>query len=503
MATNSPTDLLVPLVAKLALVAVVAVILLLLGALAGCWDSGAQGRSGGFAMVAVPDEYVVTFGRGIPGVPLTAGGAAGALLPGDQRLQAVRIRAAIADSVAAEAAATAAGGKIEFRYRTAVIGFSGKLAPAALAAVRRSVSQQPHIEPNWEASQWPEGARNLRTAAEESEDPLMSPGLDRIGQRLLPLNISFQRSVGGSGEIHAYVIDSGIRGTHSQFARADENGGSRVADGVDFVPVAPEDDCLEHGTHVAGTIGGKSLGVAPDVELHSVRVINCAGKVKLSRAVAGINWVLEDYLARGKPAVANASWGFDLESVPKGEMAKLFSMEVGIKNSIYFGLVYVVAAGNGVDDVAIDACGISPARLSAVITVGSVNPDNDTKAESSNFGGCLDLFAPGVTISSASSIDDETLDFRDGTSHAAPHVAGVAALFLSSNLGAAPDAVWKAIEFAANDSDISNWCGVLERGEDSPNRLLYWGGGAPDGTADNEPTLAPPPTCPASPPQKR
>lgn len=506
MAAHAPTHSPVSFVAKLTLVCVVAAILFLLGALAGCWDSGAQDRPDRLAMYAVPGEYVVTFGDGIAGVPIPAAAAAADIsLSADrrklvpERLQIARIRAAIADSVAAEAAVIAAGGTIEFRYRTAVIGFSGKLPPKALAALSRAVERKPHIEPNWEARQWSEGNGSVQTA-DDSEDPPLSQGLDRIGQRLLPLNISFPTPVGGGGEVHAYVIDSGIRATHSQFIRTG-GGSSRVGVGFDAFPTPPNDDeCLDHGSHVAGTIGGKTVGVAPEVELHSVRVISCAGKVKLSRAVAGINWVLEDYLARGKPAIANVSWGFDPQFILKDQMPKLFSMEEAIENSIYLGITYVVAAGNGTDDGAIDACGISPARVTAAITVASVNPENDTKAESSNFGSCIDLFAPGVTIASAISMDDKAWDFRDGTSHAAPHVTGVGALFLSSGFSAAPNSVWTAIEDAANIESTDGWCGVLERGAGSPNILLHWGAGSPDGTADSENAIGPAPVCPNEPP---
>jgi hypothetical protein len=454
-------------------------------------SSPGSGRSGYPSLKSIQNQYVLTFGGGIGGV--IPAGATPAL--------ASRVRAALADSQAAEEAAIAAGGKIGFRYHTAVIGFSATLPPAALAAVMRAkMANPPLIERNWQAAQPPtriegRGAGILSLASQTGSPPL-SQGLDRIDQRYLELNGEFKRPVAGAAEVHVFVIDSGILARHSQFRRSGTNT-SRVGYGATAFKDPPTRECMRHGTHVAGTIGGINSGVAPNVILHSVRVIDCDENVTLAAAVAAVNWVTSQYLALHKPAVVNMSLEFDTRLIPPGE-PKLPTLERAIGTSIGYGITYVVAAGND----STDACVIAPARTNKIppmgankpITVGSMDPNSDWRADTSNFGSCVDLFAPGEAIVSADSLKDDGWAAQDGTSSAAPHVAGVAALFLSSHPSATPAQVWGAILNAADTDETEKWCGILDQ-KGPPNVLLHWGVGSADGTMDSENSAQPPSGC--------
>lgn len=423
---------------------------------------------------AVPGEYVVIFGDGVSGLPLE----------GEPRSDFDRRRQALTDSAAAETAVIRAGGRILYRYRDAVIGFAGVIPPSAFDVVRAATADRAYVQPNWEARQWSDEDRPMMAMKLAAATPPLSQGLDRIGQRLLSLNQTFQRPATGSLEVHAYVIDSGIRASHSEFARP-SGPGSRVGPGYDAYSPASSASCFRHGTHVAGTIGGRTVGVAPSVLLHSVRVIDCYGNVTSAVAVAGVNWVLGQYWSNNpsnrKSTVANMSLEFGL---------RLPGLDWAIQNSIAAGITYVVAAGNHHQD----ACLISPAGVQHAITVGSVDPEDDTRAGSSGVGLCVDLFAPGIAIISASSTNDIGWDYQDGTSSAAPHAAGVAALILSRTR-LSPAAVWTAMANAANVTGTPGWCGVVDRGPNSPNRLLHWGAGSLDGTADSETLLGAPQAC--------
>jgi subtilisin family serine protease len=204
--------------------------------------------------------------------------------------------------------------------------------------------------------------------------------------------------------------------------------------GYDSVDGGAADDCNGHGTHVAGTIGGSSVGVAKAVSLVAVRVLNCSGSGSYSGIIAGVDWVTGNHAA-GTPAVANMSLGGSASS----------SLDTAINNSINDGITYAVAAGNGnTGGVAQDACNYSPARVAAAITVGATN-SSDTKASWSNYGSCVDWFAPGVRILSAWYTSDTAGAFLDGTSMASPAVAGVAALYLQGNPTASPSSVRTAL----------------------------------------------------------
>jgi subtilisin family serine protease len=321
-------------------------------------------------------------------------------------------------------------------------------------------------------------------------------GLDRIGQRLPLANNQYAYSGDGSG-VHVYVIDSGIRATHVEF-------GNRVRVEQDQWYNATSDShgvngCLGrgHGTHVAGIIGGKTYGAAKNVTLHPVRVFGCAPTTPNAMVVAGVDWATKHHVtaATKVAAVANLSLGYDIRD-PLDLREALY---VAVKNSIDTGITYVVAAGNSAPIAGggnKDACYITPARVPGAITVGATVPGTDYKALISNVGQCIDLFAPGTRIESAWNTGDHDHVEAGGTSMAAPHVAGIAALFLQSNPNASPADVWAAINAVANNSNTLGWCGVINRGTGSPNILLHWGAGSKDGAKDIEKDLPGQDPCP-------
>ncbi len=270
-------------------------------------------------------------------------------------------------------------------------------------------------------------------------------GLDRIDQRYSNLNSQYTYSATGSG-VHAYVIDTGIRSTHSEF------GGRVSLDYSAFSDSYGASDCNGHGTHVAGTIGGSTYGVAKGVSLHAIRVLNCNGSGSYSGVIAGVDWVTANHI---KPAVANMSLG------GSGYQA----LDDAITTSINAGVTYVVAAGND----GADACSKSPARVSGAITVGATD-SSDARTSWSNYGSCLDLFAPGNSITSASYSSDTATTSMSGTSMASPHVAGAVALHLQLNTSDSPSMVSAAVaRFSTEDNVVSN------AGTNSKNLMLYTG----------------------------
>ncbi|MEU4239318.1 S8 family peptidase [Actinoplanes sp. NPDC026619] len=268
-------------------------------------------------------------------------------------------------------------------------------------------------------------------------------GLDRLDQQTLPLSKSF--AAPSAANVTAYVLDGGVRVTHKEF-------GGRAVNGWDFVDDdAVAQDCSGHGTHVAGTIGGATYGVAKDVKLVAVRVLGCKGSGSYSDIIAGVNWVTEH---AQKPAVANMSLG--------GTTSK--ALDDAVTRSMASGVVYAVAAGNDHRD----ACKQSPAHAPAVITVGATD-EKDTRASFSNYGSCLDIFAPGARIVSASNGSNTATKTMSGTSMASPHVAGAAALVL----GAHPD--WTAAQVRDDLVGHASTGLVRNPGAGSPDKLLFTG----------------------------
>ncbi len=269
-------------------------------------------------------------------------------------------------------------------------------------------------------------------------------GLDRIDQRDLPLNSSYTYNTTASN-VKAYIIDTGIRTSHAEF-------GGRAINGYDAVDGSlPAADCNGHGTHVAGTVGGATYGVAKGVQLVAVRVLDCAGSGTNSGVIAGIDWVTSNHAA-GAPAVANMSLGGGAST----------ALDDAVRRSISDGVTYAVASGNS----NVDACSSSPARVAEAITVNS-STSTDARSSFSNYGSCTDIFAPGSSITSAWYSSDTATNTISGTSMATPHVAGVAALYLAGNTAASPATVWAAIRDSATLNKITS------AGSGSPNRLLY------------------------------
>jgi subtilisin family serine protease len=315
------------------------------------------------------------------------------------------------DEVRAAKVATAhtrLGARVLGVYGAALKGYTARLTPSQLAAVRAD-----------ERVAFVEADSTVHALTTQTNPPW---GLDRIDQRSRTLSRTFTYFNRGTG-VRAYVIDTGIRFNHTQF-------GARAVTGYDAVDGGTADDCNGHGTHVAGTIGGSTYGVAKGVTLVGVRVLNCNGSGTTSGVIAGVNWVTGNHLA-GQPAVANMSLGGGASS----------ALDTAVRNSIADGVSYAVAAGNAnIFGIAQNACNSSPARVGEAMTI-SATDSNDRKASWANYGSCVDWFAPGVSITSAWHTSTTATRTISGTSMATPHTAGVAALYLQGNPGASPATV--------------------------------------------------------------
>lgn len=281
--------------------------------------------------------------------------------------------------------------------------------------------------------------QNQTIQIEATQDDPPSWGLDRIDQTGLPLDTAYTYPNAGEG-VTAYIIDTGIWASTADFSGRTGTGFSAILPGLQGL------DCNGHGTHVAGTVGGTDYGVAKEVTIVPVQVLNCAGSGTTAGVIQGVNWVTENAV---KPAVANMSLGGGVSD----------ALDAAIAASIDSGVTYAVAAGNETAD----ACGVSPARTPEAITVAA-STEADARADFSNFGDCVDIFAPGEDITSPYLLG--TPMALSGTSMASPHVAGAAAVYLSAHPDASPAEVADALTGAATSGAISDVQG-------SPNLLLH------------------------------
>lgn len=338
-------------------------------------------------------------------------------------------------------------GRLTHRFDRAIHGFVIEI-PEAEALELLKEDRVKYVEQDSIAS----GGTTLHPSPLATQTAPPGWGLDRIDQRDLPLNQTYVYQSTGRG-VTAYILDSGINATHVDF-------GGRVRNGFNFSTTLPPADCNGHGTHVAGIVGGSLRGVAKDVSLVSVRVLDCQNRGFVSDMVAGIDWAIGDH-TNGQAAVMNISIYTDAPSA---------SFDAAINSAIADGITVCVLAGNGTanNGTATDACTISPARVTNAITV-SATTIADAKASFANYGSCVDLFAPGVQIESDWFSSDTAVAIDSGTSMATPHVTGAAALYLQDHPSASPAVVALALISSASVNKVSN------AGAGSPNRLLFTG----------------------------
>jgi subtilisin family serine protease len=330
----------------------------------------------------------------------------------------------------AAALARSHAGIVDYVYTRAVKGFS----LVTTEGMARRLAEHPAVAAVEEDGEVSENATQTNAPW----------GLDRIDQRDLPLSTTFTYTRTGAG-VRAYIIDTGIRRTHAEFGGRAVHGFSAINDGRGST------DCNGHGTAVAGVVGGRTFGVAKGVTLVAVRVLSCSGSGAISGVIAGIDWVRNDH-ASGAPAVANMSLGGPASA----------ALDTAVSNAISDGVTFTVSAGASNSN----ACNYSPARVPAGITVGA-STNADARTSFSNFGSCVDLFAPGMSIPTAWSTSDTATTTLSGTSMAAAHTAGVAALFLHGSPAASPSAARNALVNNATTNRLANI------GAGSPNRLLF------------------------------
>jgi PKD repeat protein len=347
----------------------------------------------------------------------------------------------------AEELALRHGGRLLMSYRRAIRGFAARLDPEALEAVRRN-PRVLYVEPDREA----------QLVATQENPP--SWGIDRVDQADLPLDASYAYGNDGSGA-NIYIFDTGVRRTHNDFGGRVQfvpNGsnGDFVGDGH-----GNAEDCHGHGTHVAGTAAGNAYGLAKNAPIWAARVVNCSGSGQASMAIAAVDWATANAV---RPAVVNMSLGY----------GNVQSLRDAVQNSVAAGVMYSVAAGNGhwLFGFPVDACNESPAGAFSALTVGATQ-SNDVEASFSNYGPCVDLLAPGVSITSAYYSSDNATAVMSGTSMATPHVTGAVALYLTANPGATSAQVAQALKNNATPNRITLHSRSASRG--TPNLLLYTG----------------------------
>jgi subtilisin family serine protease len=406
--------------------------------LAACRDTVAPGSSNTRAASAlpsrslqdassrIPDEYIVVFTDDVG----DAGGHAKSLV-------------------------SSHGGSLHFVYSGALNGFSAHMSAQAAAAIEN--------DPNVAYVEQDQSVAAASLASTGTQSPVYQWGIDRIDQRSGTLDLSYSWLSDASG-VTVYILDTGIRITHQDF-------GGRASYGPDFVSGASSDDCNGHGTHMAGTVGGSYYGAAKNVSLVAVRVLDCSGIGTASAAIAGLDWVTRNHAPL---SVANLSFAGAYSA----------TLNQAVANAIAAGVTVVASAGdNGMPP---DACQYSPASAPGAITVGAMR-QGDMMAGFSNYGPCVDMFAPGFSVTSDWYTGDNIVWVQDGTSSAAAHTSGAAAMYIALHPSATPADVSNGLAGAATTGVLTGL------GSGSPNRLLYTG----DGSAAPPP---PPPTSTNNPP---
>jgi len=331
-----------------------------------------------------------------------------------------------------------------------IISFSGR----GQADARKDMESLGSLIQRCEDDQQIDVAPQSVVSATATQSPASSWGLDRTDQRALPLNNSYSYATTGNG-VDVYIVDTGVLSTHTEFA-------GRIRSGFAATGLTGTEDCNGHGTHVAGTAAGATYGIAPGATVIPVRVLDCSGSGTMSGVIAGIDWAIQDHTTT--PAVLNMSLGGGLSGI----------LDAAVQRAVDDGITVVVAAGNSTAD----ACAYSPAAAPNAITVGSTTT-TDTRSSFSNFGDCVDVFAPGSAIKSAWHTGATNTNTISGTSMASPHVAGVAARILSANPTFTPAQVAGVVRTTATSNVVLD--------SRSANNLLVFA----DADAT---TVTPPPT---------
>ena len=335
----------------------------------------------------------------------------------------------------AQAMANGAGAVPDFVYQHAIKGFAVTLPTAGAAPFLDAMRRNPLVQ-----SIQPDAVARTQQTVQAGA----TWGLDRIDQRNLSLSGTYGYSYTGQG-VTVYVVDTGVRASHQELSGRVGAGYTAISDGNGT------NDCNGHGTHVAATAAGSVYGVAKSARVVPVRVLDCSGSGSYSGVIAGLDWIA----ANGtKPGVANMSLGGPADS----------TLDTAVANVVAKGISVVVAAGNS----NADACTSSPARATSALTVGATD-SNDARASFSNFGTCLDVFAPGSSITSAWYTSDTATNTISGTSMASPHVAGDVALLLHENSTLTPSGIESLLKSRATPNKVTS------AGMNSPNLLLYTG----------------------------